>query len=250
MDDVALGGPDTIEEADTTFALATLGVMRPPEAPAALVPYLTSPYAHERWLAAFGLAAMHDERALPALGRMLVEFIGPNQPASQDSPAGYYIQILRSYLPQVLADWGDPRLTPLLRAALIATVQAEEIELPDPPEPDPEFVWNGRYYTGPGVERRFYGFLNQQLYWIEGEHKFVYALGRMGAFDALEGIPTRRGIYSQQMSLHSDGDEGKVYFEPCLPESRAAGVPGQCLAGAHVLRRARIAVLRPPGNYI
>jgi len=38
MDDVALGGPDTIEEVDTTFALATLGVMRIPEAPAALLP--------------------------------------------------------------------------------------------------------------------------------------------------------------------------------------------------------------------
>jgi len=30
MDDVALAGPDTIEEVDTTFALATLGVMRIP----------------------------------------------------------------------------------------------------------------------------------------------------------------------------------------------------------------------------
>lgn len=48
--DIDLAGPDTTEESDALFALAILGVMRIPEAPAALVPYLTSPYAHERWL--------------------------------------------------------------------------------------------------------------------------------------------------------------------------------------------------------
>src|SRR6185437_9708630 len=138
--DIDLAGPDTTEESDTLFALATLGVMRISEAPTALMPYLTSPYAHERWLAGFGLAAMHDERAFPALGRMLVEFIGPNQPASQYSPAGYHIQTLRSYLPQVLADWGDPRLAPLVRIALIATVHAEERELHEPHGPEQEIV--------------------------------------------------------------------------------------------------------------
>lgn len=220
LDDLALGGPDTIEEADATFALAALGIMRPPEAPAALVPYLTSPYALERWLAAFGLVALHDERALSALGRMLVEFIGPNQPASRHSAAGYYIQTLRSYLPQMLAEWGDPRLAPLLRTALIATVRAEEIEVPDLPEVDPGFVWNGRHYTGPGVERSFYGFYSKQLEWVNEEHQLVYTLGRMGAFGALEGVPTRRGVYSRQMALTSVNG-GENYFEPCLPESHA-----------------------------
>lgn len=193
MDDVALGGPDTPEEADATFALAILGVTRPPEASAALVPYLTSPYAEERWLAALGLAAMHDERALSALGRMLVEFIGPNQPASRDSAVGYHIQTLRSYLPQVLADWGDSRLAPLLRTALIATVQAEEIELHEPYGPEQAiFVPGGRRFVG---WEAWEWFRHTQRQWMEEEHQLVYALGRLGAFGALAGVPTRPGIY-------------------------------------------------------
>jgi hypothetical protein len=232
MDDVALGGPDTIEEVDTTFALATLGVMRIPEAPAVLVLYLTSPYAHERWLAAFGLAVMHDERALPALGRMLVEFIGPNQPASRDSPAGYYIQILRSYLPQVLADWGDPRLVPLVRTALIATIQAEEIDLHEPHGPENEIVVPG--------ERRFVGweawewFRLEQRQWMEEEHQLVYLLGRLGAFGALAGVPTRPGIYYYwEPQPEYMGDEtGEIVraIEPStseiVPASRAAEFRG------------------------
>lgn len=235
MDDVALGGPDTPEEADTTFALAILGVMRLPEVSAALVPYLTSPYAIERWLAALGLAAIHDERALPALGRMLVEFIGPNQPEGRESVAGYHayqIQTLRSYLPQALADWGDPRLVPLVRTALIATVQAEEIELHEPHGPEQAIV-------APGG-RRFVGweawewFRPTQRQWMKEEHQLVYALGRLGAFGALAGVPTRPGIYyywePSTVYVGDETGEVAVEVEPSrndhVAESRAAEFRG------------------------
>lgn len=235
MDDVALAGPDTIEEVDTTFALATLGVMRIPEAPAALFPYLTSPYVQERWLAAFGLAAMHDERALPALGQMLLEFIGPNQPASRDSAVGYYIQTLRSYLPWVLADWGDPRLAPLLRTALIATVRAEETELHKPHGSEQEMIVPGG--------RRFVGweawewFRLTQRQWMEEEHQLVYVLGRLGAFGALVGVPMRPGIYYYWGSPPTAyvGDEmGESMGESELPEvdHRVPESPAEVFRGA------------------
>jgi hypothetical protein len=221
-EEMAYVGPDTSGEADTTFALATLSVIRNPEAPDALAPYLASPYAVERWLAVIGLVAMHDERALPIVESLLVEFVGPLPPGRPDLSIGYIFEYLRSYLLRLLADWGDPRVVSPIRAGLIANVRAEEIAVPDPTDPDPEFVWNGRYYTGPGVERRFYGSYHEQLEWVHGEHEFVYVLGRMGAFGALEGIPTRRGNYSRQMALTSEGG-GEAYFEPCLPESHAEG---------------------------
>ncbi len=220
IEEIAYLGPGGLEETDTTFALAILGVMRIPAAPDALAPYLASPYAIERWLAAIGLVAMHDERVLPLLEPLLVEFVGPNPPLDPDLAIGYIFELLRGYLLRLLADWGDPRVVSPIRAGLIANVRAEEIAVPDPPEPDPEFVWNGQYYTGTGVHRRFYDFYNQQLFWVNQEHQFVYALGRLGAFSALEGVPTRRGVYSWSNGLTSEGG-GEYYFEPCLPESHA-----------------------------
>lgn len=222
IEEIAYIGPGTPEETDATFALAALGVIRNPEAPDALAPYLASPYAVERWLAAIGLVAMHDERALPILEPLLVEFVGPNPPLDPNLAIGYIFEYLRSCLLRLLADWGDPRVVSPIRAGLIANVRAEEIEVPDPPDPAPAFVWNGRYYKGPGVHRRFYDFYNQQLFWVNQEHQFVYELGRLGAFGALEGVPTRRGVYSWSNGLTSEG-EGEYYFEPCLPESHAEG---------------------------
>ncbi len=222
IEEIAYIGPDTSEEADITFALAVLGVIGNSDAPDALAPYLASPYAIERWLATIGLVAMRDERALPMLEPLLVEFVGPNPPLDPNLAIGYIFEYFRYDLLRLLADWGDPRVVPPIRAGLIANVRAEGVEVPDPPDPDPEFVWNGFYYMGPGVRRRFYDFYNQQLFWVDQEHQFVYALGRLGAFSALEGVPTRRGVYSWQNALTSE-DGGDVYFEPCLPESRAEG---------------------------
>ena len=219
-EEVTFVGPDTSQEADVTFALAALAIISDPQATDALALYLASPYAIERWLAVIGLVTMRDERALPILEPLLVEFVGPNPPQRPDLAIGYIFEHLRGWLLRHLADWNDPRSVPAIRTGLIANVRAEEIAVPDPPEPDPELVWNGRYYTGQGVHRYFYDFLNQQLFWVDEEHLFVYALGRLDAFGALEGVPTRRGVYSWQDGLTSEG-EGEVYLEPCLPESHA-----------------------------
>lgn len=189
--DDALLEPQTPEEADTLFTLAVLGELRSVETASALLPYLTSPRAQERWLAAFALAAKRDERALPALGTMLVEFIGPDQPRRPDGSVVFRFVYWHADLPRILADWGDPRAVPLLRAALIATVRAGADMLHKPQGPEQEFVWSGRRYTGREAWSQYYCERSQ---WVEEEHCLVYALGRLGAFGALAGIPTRPGI--------------------------------------------------------
>ncbi len=211
--------PKTSEEFDTRFVLAVLGVVRPSEAPSLLLPYLMSPRAQERWLAAFGLAAMHDEHALPAIEQILVEFVGPLQPWTSETRLIYIFQTLRHRLLRVLADWGDARIVPSIRAGLIATVRAEEIEVPEPQGPEQEYEWCGVRYTGLEAWKNFH---NEMLFWVDEEHLFVYVLGRMGAFSALEGIPTRRGIYSWQYSWVEDG-EGGYPHESGVPASHADG---------------------------
>lgn len=208
LGDAAVLDPQTPEEKDVVFTLAVLGVLNLPDTPSLLLPYLTSPRAQERWLAACGLVAMRDERVLPAIERMLTEFVGPNL---------YRFQVLRHWLLRRLADWGDPRIVPALRAGLIANVRAEEVEAPEPCEPEQEFTFGGKRYTGPEAWKWFY---NEQLFWVDEEHLFVYALGRMDAFGALEDVPARRGIYSWQDAWKDDG-KGGVQLERYVPESHA-----------------------------
>lgn len=192
MGDAAVLGPDTPEEEDATFALAALGVMRMPDAPSALLPYLSSPYAIERWLSAIGLVALHDERVIPTLRRMLLKFIGPNQPLSPEYGPIYLFRLWRAHLLRGLSAWGDSRLVPFMRAALFATVRAEESEVPEPHGPEHEFVRFGERYTG---EEAWKQFRYEWQDWIEEEHRLVYALGQVGAFGALVGVPTRPGVY-------------------------------------------------------
>ena len=179
-------------DSDTLLALAALATLRPSGASSVLFPYLTSSYNEERWLSAFGLAALHDERALPTLGHMLLEFISPNQPWGTDNGPDYIFELWRARLPRILTDWGNLQVVPLLRNALIATVQARESTLQDPVGPEQEFFWSGRRYTGQEAWRKVY---DERREWAELVHRFVYALGRLGAFGALIGVPTRPGIY-------------------------------------------------------
>ncbi|HEX5158914.1 MAG TPA: hypothetical protein VFW17_17025 [Ktedonobacterales bacterium] len=217
IEEIAYLGPGTPEETDTTFALAALSVIRNPEAPNALAPYLASPYAIERWLATIGLVAMHDERALPILEPLLIEFVGPLPPRRPDLAIGYIFEYLRYDLLRLMADWGDSRVVPPIRAGLIANVRAEEIEVPEPHGPEHEFMFGGERFTGQEAWQWFY---YSQLNWVDEEHRFIYALGRLGAFGALNGVSTRWGVYSRR-DLWISGGDGEYRLERRIPESHA-----------------------------
>lgn len=226
-DDLAYYGPETSEETDALFILAVLGMLRTPETPNMLLPYLASPYAIERWLAAFGLVMMCDERVLPALERMLTEFVGPMQPWTPQGGSPQNFVLWRHKLLRLLADWGDPRMVPPIRAGLIATVQAEVIEVPTPDRMEgqeyvwrrdhieQEFVWQGERFTESEAWSWFYG---KRMGWVDEEHLFVYALGQLGAFGALDGVPIRSGVYNWRPSS-SDEEKGGFLFERRAPNA-------------------------------
>ncbi len=210
---------ETLDEEDTLFALAALGVLRPSEAPSLLLPYLASPRAQERWLAAFGLAALHDERALPAIERMLVEFVGPHQPKW-----GYMFQLWRQWLLRLLAEWGDPRVVPFIRAGLVATVRAEEVAVPEPQGPEQVFVVEstGKRYTGQEAWEWFHQEVSE---WTEVEHQLIYALGQLGAFGALVGVPTHPGVY-YQVTTWKWTDDGQFQRVVGVSESHPGALCG------------------------
>ena len=199
--------PETAEEEDTLFVLAALGVIHTTETPFLLLPYLASQRTQECWLAAYGLAALHDERALPTLARMLVEFVGPDQPWSLERGQVYIIKTWYYQLLRLLPDWGDPRIAPLVRAALIATVHAEELEVPEPHGPEQEFVWLGTRCTGEDARQKFHWELKR---WIEEELLLIYTLGRLGAFGALMGVPTRSDLDYLRSVLSSNGERNQM----------------------------------------
>lgn len=203
-----------LEEKDILFALVALGVLHLSEALPLLLPYLESSHAQERWLAALSLVSLHNEQALPAIERMLVEFVGPHQPEGI-----YTFQLWRHWLLRLLADWGDLRVVPFIRAGLIATVRAVELKVPAPQDTDQEFVDSGSgiRYTGHEAWQQFHQELGE---WIKVEHQLVYTLGRMGAFASLMGIPTHPNIY-YRVTTWKQSDDGK--FQPVaeVPESHA-----------------------------
>jgi hypothetical protein len=205
-------------------------MLRTSEAPSALLPYLASPYAIERWLAALGLVMMHDERVLPALERMLTEFVGPYQPWTPQGGSPDNFRLWRHELLRLLADWGDPRVVPPIRAGLIATVQAEEAEVPEPHDMEQqwvwkkdhmeqEYLWHGDRFSESEAWKEFYG---KRMDWVDEEHRFVYALGQLGACAALEGVPTRAGVYNWGLSS-ADEEKGGFLFERRAPGSYADG---------------------------
>lgn len=216
-DDLALYGPRTSEEADVCFVLAALSVLRAPETSELLLLYLGSQYAIERWLASLGLVMMHDERVLPALEQMLVEFVGPNQPWTPESGSLDTFRLWRHQLLRMLANWGDPRLIPSIREGLIATVRGEEVEVPEPHGTQQEFIWQGERFTGAEAWQWFH---SERMAWVDEEHLFVYTLGQLSAYGALVEVPMRPGVYYWRPAWGNKG-KGKYGLIGEVPENHA-----------------------------
>jgi len=60
------------------------------------------------------------------------------------------------------------------------------------------------------------------MLWVNEEHPFVYTLGQLGAFEALEGVPARSGVYNWVPSS-SDEVKGGYLFERRAPRAYADG---------------------------
>jgi hypothetical protein len=154
------------DERDRLFALHALGYLGTDEAHRQLLAHLESERPLERWASAIGLGRMREERALPALVKMLTEFLPPDQ----EYRASPYYRGWRFFAPLILGAWGKPEAIPGLRGALRAAMGVESA-LPAPPD-----------------ESARYTSYSEREDWVRYQDELVYALGRLDAFGALTGV--------------------------------------------------------------
>jgi hypothetical protein len=147
---------------DQMVAAFAIGHTRSAWARDLLLPFLQSDDPGVRWAAALSLGEMKDERARPVLVQMLGEFLPPPYtPLGEVGPDWFEVQHM--HVADLLGRWGDPALIPALRETLVR-------------------VWQ--------VEREAPEHMNQagtQLRW-DYQDELAYALGQLGAFDALSGL--------------------------------------------------------------
>ena len=153
---------------DQMAAAFAIGYTRSAWARDLLRPFLQSDDPGVRWASALSLGEMKDERARPVLVQMLGEFLPPPYtPPGEVGPD--WFEVRHMHVAHLLGRWGDPALIPALRETLVR-------------------VWQ--------VERDAPAHINQagmQLRW-DYQDALAYALGQLGAFDALAGleVPTHR----------------------------------------------------------
>lgn len=143
-----------------------------------LLPFLQSDDPGVRWAAALSLGEMKDERARPVLIRMLHEFLPPPYtPLGEVGPDWFEIEHLQ--VAHLLGGWGDSALIPILRETLVRAWQAERDA---PASINAASIEHGRLY----------------------QDELVYALGQLGAFDALTDLEVslhRKRVWTVNLAL-------------------------------------------------
>ena len=220
----------------------------------ALPPYLASPYAIERWLAAIGLATMHDERALPILEPLLVEFVGPDRPCVPILPLGIFSRARVLAVAAAGGLGGFARGT-VYTYGLDCHRSRRGVEVPEPQAPNPSSCGVGAAI--PARRRGKTSVSRATIVWFMEEHRFVYALGRLGAFGALEGCPyvlvsttigedCRPCIWTMRQAITQLGS----IVLSCVPESHADEFRANIWRVLMPTGRARITVSRPSRDYL
>ena len=160
---------DSGDEHDKLFALLALSHLDAEPARLTVHQALKSERPKERWISAIGLGEVGDKQALPGLCTMLTEFL-PEQVDEHPRGQNSFYFVFRGYAPEIIGRMGEPLATPALRQALERMVdllrQRSVKSIETLPDPNPYI----RDY-------------------ISYEGNIVYALGRLGAFGALTGLP-------------------------------------------------------------
>ncbi len=151
---------------DKAIAIGALGSTNSRHRRTLLAPLLHSPLRLERWTSAEALGWLHDKRALAVLHSALQDpFVPPDRPFDEES---LWDIGSRTTMTSIVGDWGQPSSIPVLRSALQAMWQWEQLHLVHPFE---------------GYEH------NYVTPWQSYHYDLAYALGQLGAFGALTGIP-------------------------------------------------------------
>lgn len=156
-------------EHDRLFALLALSHLDAEPARLLVRQALRSERPKERWISAIGLGEGGDKQALPVLCTMLTEFL-PKQADEHPREQNSFYFTFRGYAPEIIGRLGEPLATPALRHALEQLVSL----------------------LGQRSFKAIEAFPSSNPYirdYISYEDSIVYALGRLGAFGALTGLP-------------------------------------------------------------
>lgn len=124
-----------------------------------LLPFLHHEHPEVRWAAALSLGDMREEAAFPILIDMLQEFLPPHPPVEYD-----WYDIQHMHVARILGSWGKQEAIPALRDTLAR-------------------LWR--------VEQERFVHQMPQMWWPYQE-ELAYALGQLGAFDALISLEVSR----------------------------------------------------------
>lgn len=120
-----------------------------------LLPFLHHEHPEVRWAAALTLGEMREEAAFPVLTHMLQEFLPPHPTVEFD-----WYDVQHMHVASILGSWGKSAAIPALRETLARTWQIEQQRSGDE---DAQMCW---HY----------------------QDTLTYALGQLGAFDALTDL--------------------------------------------------------------
>lgn len=126
-----------------------------------LLPFLHDEHPEVRWAAALALGETREEAAFPVLMQMLQEFLPPHPPVEFN-----WYDVQHMHVARILGSWGRPAAIPALRETLARIWQVEQQRSGDE---DAEMRW---HY----------------------QDALTYALGQLGAFDALIDLPLPQAL--------------------------------------------------------
>ncbi|HEX8036548.1 MAG TPA: hypothetical protein VF510_22010 [Ktedonobacterales bacterium] len=172
-----------------------------------------------RWAAALSLGWMRDERAIPTLKRMLTEFLPQGDSVACEEQEGHPYDVTLDWwrtteLMRVILHLNNPSFALPLRSALERMLDLERRWVAAfglPLEKD-EGQREWPHLNSPGIER-----------WARYQDMLVFALGRIGAFDALDDLNCPVGFVGVQAWTYLDfagerdiGDRQHIPFRALL----------------------------------
>lgn len=170
------------QEDDRLLAFLAISYEDTPETHQLLLPFLESPHPKERWMSAFCLGTLRDERALPVLQTMLTEFLPPHVSyitlEGSQPYIDWFFQNRRPSIARLLGEWGRPDLIPTLVQALRELLHHE-------------YAVGRRTVLGQA--------------WRRSQNQIVYALGSLGTFELLQEFEVSEIRYRSWQVLFAMG---------------------------------------------
>jgi len=130
---------------------------------------------------------------------MLTEFLPPFEVHTPYDFPTFWYGLWQDKIPRLVWEYGYPQLATPLRQALLAALESEHtIQRPAGADAVRHQVPMGEERLALTKEEawEWHGYQGDLRPLINYQHQLVYGLGRLGAFDALSGLPSPIGVYT------------------------------------------------------